>query len=320
MAKSKPVPPLFRYGPKTARRSSSFRQTGRSGSFAFVFGVRCRDALTIERVTVDASTGKTPAFTAHLLSARKPRDLVDLLPLQQIAPLRHAAVLALIDRCANRVLSLSRELAQVKSDNTGIDHVEAVAMRAMMHVQRRAPHRPFRDRAARMPSTRLSSSASRDLPFHATAAAVTAAKSRIWIFICAYALELAIERGRRLRTPARSSCVIAPPGRTPRATRRPAPKQAACRRRTANRRRHSRWPRRCLLHAILLPGNRLTFDARAGFELPELVTGFGVEGFEFAGQLSGEHQAAGGRQHPGGCVGCRFRFPTWSCRSSDRSP
>src|SRR5579883_104914 len=52
-----------------------------------------------------------------------------------------------------------------------------------------------------------------------------------------------------------------------------------------------------VLHAILLPGHRLTLDARAGLELPQLLAGVGVEGFELAGQLAGEDDATGGRQH-----------------------
>src|SRR5207247_2469220 len=34
---------------------------------------------------------------------------------------------------------------------------------------------------------------------------------------------------------------------------------------------------RDVLHAVLLPGHRLAFDARAGLELPQLVAGIGVE-------------------------------------------
>jgi hypothetical protein len=42
-----------------------------------------------------------------------------------------------------------------------------------------------------------------------------------------------------------------------------------------------------VLHAILVPGDRLTFDAGACLELPQLLPSIGVKGFELAGQLPG---------------------------------
>src|SRR4051812_23204782 len=52
-----------------------------------------------------------------------------------------------------------------------------------------------------------------------------------------------------------------------------------------------------ILHAVLLPGHRLSLDARAGLELPELLAAVGVEGLELAGQRAREHDAARSRQH-----------------------
>src|SRR4029453_15965051 len=52
-----------------------------------------------------------------------------------------------------------------------------------------------------------------------------------------------------------------------------------------------------ILDAVLLPGHRLPLDARAGLEAPQLLAVVGVEGVKLAGQLAGEYDPAGGRQH-----------------------
>src|SRR4051812_41596895 len=52
-----------------------------------------------------------------------------------------------------------------------------------------------------------------------------------------------------------------------------------------------------VLHAVLLPGHRLSLDAGAGLELPELLAGLGIESLELAGQRAREHDAAPSRQH-----------------------
>src|SRR4029077_10189146 len=81
-----------------------------------------------------------------------------------------------------------------------------------------------------------------------------------------------------------------------------------------------------ILHAVLLPGNRLTFNSGAGLELPQLLPAIRVEGFELTGQLPGKHQAAGSRQDPRearniartfplGCAGQRidsFEITAWA--------
>src|SRR3954454_11661389 len=54
---------------------------------------------------------------------------------------------------------------------------------------------------------------------------------------------------------------------------------------------------RDILHAVLLPRHRLALDAGAGLELPQLLAGVGIEGFELAGELAGEDDAACRRQH-----------------------
>src|SRR6185312_4654345 len=42
-----------------------------------------------------------------------------------------------------------------------------------------------------------------------------------------------------------------------------------------------------ILDAVLLPGHRLSLDARAGLEAPQLLAVVGVKGIELAGQLAG---------------------------------
>src|SRR3954447_25608194 len=64
-----------------------------------------------------------------------------------------------------------------------------------------------------------------------------------------------------------------------------------------------------ILHAVLLPGHRLSLDARAGLELPELLAGVGIEGLELAGQGAREYDAARGRQHAGEARDVAWCFP-----------
>src|SRR5258708_10341606 len=52
-----------------------------------------------------------------------------------------------------------------------------------------------------------------------------------------------------------------------------------------------------VLPAVLLPGDRLSLDARAGLELPQLLAGVGVESLELTGELTAEDHAARRRQH-----------------------
>src|SRR4051812_48342114 len=52
-----------------------------------------------------------------------------------------------------------------------------------------------------------------------------------------------------------------------------------------------------VLDAVLLPGHRLSFDARAGLEAPQLLAVVGIKGVKLAGQLAGEHDTAGRRQY-----------------------
>src|SRR5262245_8325774 len=54
-----------------------------------------------------------------------------------------------------------------------------------------------------------------------------------------------------------------------------------------------------ILDTVLLPGHRLALDARAGLEAPQLLAIVGVKGVKLAGQLAGEYDPAGGRQHAG---------------------
>src|SRR5690242_3375635 len=64
-----------------------------------------------------------------------------------------------------------------------------------------------------------------------------------------------------------------------------------------------------ILHAVLLPRHRLPLDAGAGLELPQLLATVGVKGFELAGQLPGEDDAAGGGEHAREARDVTGRFP-----------
>src|SRR5215213_10249360 len=44
-----------------------------------------------------------------------------------------------------------------------------------------------------------------------------------------------------------------------------------------------------ILDTVLLPGHRLSLDARAGLEAPQLLAVVGVKGVKLAGQLAGEY-------------------------------
>src|SRR6476620_10832752 len=52
-----------------------------------------------------------------------------------------------------------------------------------------------------------------------------------------------------------------------------------------------------ILDAVLLPGHRLSLDARTGLEAPQLLAVVGVKGVKLAGQLTGEHDPTGRRQN-----------------------
>src|SRR5437899_1464583 len=52
-----------------------------------------------------------------------------------------------------------------------------------------------------------------------------------------------------------------------------------------------------VLPAVVGVGDRLGVDARAGLELPHLLTGRRIERDELAGLLAGEQEPAAGRQH-----------------------
>src|ERR1700744_736052 len=64
-----------------------------------------------------------------------------------------------------------------------------------------------------------------------------------------------------------------------------------------------------VLHAVLLPGDRLTFDARASLELPELLAVINADRLELAGQLAGEHHAARRRKHAREARNVTLGFP-----------
>src|SRR5215510_16339872 len=64
-----------------------------------------------------------------------------------------------------------------------------------------------------------------------------------------------------------------------------------------------------VLDAVLLPGHRLSLDARAGLEAPQLLAVIGIKGVKLAGQLAGEHDPAGCRQHAGEARYVARHFP-----------
>ena len=168
--KSNPAPPSPLRTEKGGR--FSFRHT-RSvsvvSSSARTAGAQWRRQPNAAKAA-DASAGNRKR--SHSLASRQhiSPNFVDLFAAQQVAPLRHAAVLALGHRVHEPRFVVMGKLPQVVCDTPGIHHVKSVTMRTVC--ERRAPclWRPFgcidllglaaRDPARLPPRTRIAKSPS----------------------------------------------------------------------------------------------------------------------------------------------------------------